>query len=278
MTGRARVAVLGATGQIGTILRRASCPDGVAPLWHGRGAAALPDPSLHWDMLAEPIPGDLRADVILCLAGGRAEPLAQNTDLALAGLKAGHAWGARHVLIASSSAVYGHGPFAEVAALAPVSDYGRAKAGMEQAVLQETLGRGVTLLRIGNIAGADALLGPGPRAVQLDRPAGGPLRRSYIGPARLAGMLFTLCRMAAQGVPLPAVLNLSLSPTVAMAELVTEIGWPLTEVPAPADLPVEVALDTDRLAALGLEPGRGATAADIVDDLCAHDPRFARAR
>lgn len=277
MTGRTRVAVLGATGQIGAILRHAPVPDGLVPLWHGRGATDLPEPSVRWDMLAEPVPDGVHADAILCLAGGRATPLSQNTDLALAALAAGSAWGARHVMIASSSAVYGHGPFNEVTTPAPVTDYGHAKAQMEQAVLQATAGRGVTLLRIGNIAGSDALLGPGPRHVRLDRPAQGPLLRSYIGPARLAEMLFALCRMAVGTVPLPAVLNLSLSPTVAMVDLVREMGWPLTEVPAPDDLPAEVALETGRLAALGLEPGRGATAAAIVDDLCAHDSRFARA-
>lgn len=275
--GDSRLLVLGATGRIGGILRRAALPAGLSVTWHGRQIAELPCPALAWDMLSDPAPRDVSADVILCLAGGRSEPLSQNIELALAALAAGHACGARHLLIASSSAVYGHGPFNEDSPLAPVIPYGVAKAEMEHAVREATGGSGVTLIRIGNVAGADALLGPGPRTVRLDRPAAGTLRRSYIGPGRLAEMLFALAQMAASGADLPPVLNLALSPTVAMADLASEMGWPVEEVPAPEGLPVEVALDTARLAALGLEPERGATAREIIDDLCANDPRFKRA-
>ena len=82
----------------------------------------------------------------------------------------------------------------------PVSEYGRAKRDAEQALAKGLAGSGVglTCLRIGNIAGADALLGgqaaSGAAQVVLDPVAGQPMgpERSYIGPLTLGASPTTL--------------------------------------------------------------------------------------
>jgi nucleoside-diphosphate-sugar epimerase len=89
--------------------------------------------------------------------------LALNTQLGLAAVAAAAQLEIQRVLLASSSAVYGthsDAPFTETDPLVPVNDYGRAKQVMEQICHARAHATGVALccLRIGNVAGADALL------------------------------------------------------------------------------------------------------------------------
>lgn len=256
------VLVLGATGRIGTILRRvwpALWPD-ADTLWQSRrpmpgpGWAQL-DPLAAPDALARAARG---RDAVLCLAGvvpGQGGEMGDNTALALAAIRAGAAAGAR-VLLASSAAVYGAqgGALSEDAPLAPVSDYGRAKADMERqaAALADRLGVRATALRIGNVAGADAILGGWRPGFALDRFADGRTpRRSYIGPASLARVLGGL---AGQG-GLPPVLNLAAPGAVEMGALLDAAGLGWTPRPAPDTAIAEVVLDTGGLQRIvGFDP------------------------
>ena len=62
-------------------------------------------------------------------------------------------------------------------------------------------------------------------------------------------------------------LNVALSPSVSINELLQKAGWSFTETPKAGLKPIEVELATHRLAQLGLCPDRNAQAADILNDL-----------
>ena len=262
------VLVLGATGRIGTVLRRAWPRFGLAAqaVWQARtpppaaggrngrggggGSWAVCDPA-DPEAVARAAAG---CAVILCLAGvtparaAQGAEMAGNVTLALAAVRGAAAVGAR-VLLASSAAVYGRreGLLAETLPPAPVSDYGRAKAAMETraAALGRDLGVAVTALRIGNVAGADAILGGWRPGFVLDRFADGRTpRRSYIGPATLARVLGDLVAAPA----LPGLLNVAAPGAVEMGALLDAAGLPWTPRPAPAEAIAEVRLDIAALA------------------------------
>jgi nucleoside-diphosphate-sugar epimerase len=195
-------------------------------------------------MLSEPWPfgAALPDGVMVNLAGvtsGDANTLAANVDLGLAGCEAARAAGVRHVFLCSSSAVYGRGSAKQHAlgendATHPANPYGKAKLRMEEEALEWAShpGRpGLTLLRIGNVLGADALIGGVQRGriVTLDPVPGqpeGPMR-SYIGPRGLARVLWRLAELAQAGAVLPPVLNIAAPLPVGMAELLEagRISW-----------------------------------------------------
>ncbi|MCB1361458.1 MAG: NAD-dependent epimerase/dehydratase family protein [Rhodobacter sp.] len=239
--------IAGANGRVGRLLRRA----GLGAHWAQRGPGA----DLDWPVLDGPGPlldwcarhGRPRA--LLLLAGvtpGADAVFDRNRALGLAALEAAHRAGIGRVLLASSSAVYGRSnaaPWPEDAACDPPSAYGQAKLAMEQACAAP----GVTMLRIGNVAGADALLTNPRRPLLLDRFAdgAGPVR-SYIGPQSLARVLEALVRAPA----LPPVLNVGAPRPVDMADLAQAAGLPLERRPAPPDAIARLTLATGRLETL----------------------------
>lgn len=273
--------VCGANGRIGRMLQLAwAGRPGV--LWQARDGR--PGQWLRWDILSEPWPGArLPGGVLFGLAGvvrGDPEALAQNTTLALAMCEAALHAGARHVFLASSGAVYGAGrpdglPVAEDATLTPLVPYGRAKAAMETAVLdwqarQGPGAPGLTLLRIGNVLGADALFGAATagRPVVLDPAPGsdaGP-RRAYIGPGRLAAVLAGLADLARGGKPLPAVLNISAPGQVRMGDLLDAAGFRWQFGPDNPQVLAGLPIDTERLEALLPGVAGSGRAADLVAD------------
>lgn len=274
-----RLLVLGGSGRLGGLLRRVwDRPGAMAPriVWQARRAddfAELGGPSVVFDPLADPAALQAAvqaADAVLLLAGptrGSAETLSLNARLALAVLAVA---GGRPVLIASSAAVYGlpgAGPCREEDPPAPLSDYGRAKAAMEEAVRGLP---GAMVLRIGNVAGADALLGTaapaGGRVLHLFDTGAAP-RRSYIGPQALARALARLVRLAVAGAELPALLNLALPGVVGMEALLQAAGQGFRTEAAPAGAIATVELDVTRALRLGLVPDLPATAAQILADL-----------
>lgn len=241
---------LGATGRIGRMVRRhwgAAPPADVRLVAQSRRDG----PGLmRWDPYDPAVP--VQADVILAFAGiwpRSGDEAARNVDLGRAAVAMARHCGARRVLLASSSAVYGPGrDMAEDAPCRPQAAYGAAKLAMERAVAGAEVE--TCCLRIGNVAYADALLGgiqPG-REVVLDRfgDGGGPVR-TYIGPRTMAAVLETLAR--APG-PLPAVLNVAAPGRVSMAELLEAAGVGWRWQPAPEGAVQEVTLDCSRLAAL----------------------------
>ncbi|GGH54126.1 sugar nucleotide-binding protein [Frigidibacter albus] len=268
MTGAApRIAVLGAGGRVGSLLQRSGAMPGA--LWLSRRGGEGVEP---WDPLAEPAPKTLQGvEVMICLAGATVGPdLSANTRLALVAVDAAAAAGIGHVFIASSIAVYGSEgtPWREDAPLRPQSGYGRAKVDMEAALraapakgaewkgagaaaslalggaqgaakgrvaLQVRPGSGVpqvSVLRMGNVVGADALSAAiaGGQPVMLDLcPGGGSPMRSVIGPVTLGRALMSLAARAGSGAGLASVLNLAQPGPVAMAALCVaagrEFGW-----------------------------------------------------
>ncbi len=254
---------MGAGGRIGAMLRRNWPGDGV--IWQSRGALAGPG-AVQIDPLGDPA-GLARAaqgcGAVLCLAGvvPGAGDLAQNALLARAAVRVGAMVGAR-VFLTSSAAVYGRaaGMLEEDRALSPQSAYGRAKVRMERegAMLGAELGVGVTSLRIGNVAGADAILGGWREGFTLDQFADGRTpRRSYIGPVTLARVLWELTQAADVPDVLPDVLNVAQPGTVEMGALLAAAGLAWTARPAPEGAIEEVALDVTRLARrVEIEPGR----------------------
>ncbi|WP_254683416.1 NAD(P)-dependent oxidoreductase [Phaeobacter sp. LSS9] len=269
--------ILGASGRIGGLLRHQWASAGADLRWQRRarpeGAEAgaqgwhVLDPLTDPDALAE---AARCAAAILCLAGpvpggaaGRelsARQLVQHRDLALATLEAaarvreaetGAGTGAPRLLLASSAAVYGAapGPLSEDIPLAPMAPYGVAKAEMEQAAQARAaeLGLEISLLRIGNIAGIDAILGGWRAGFCLDQFADGQTpRRSYIGPRTLAEVLATLIQCP----DLPQVLNIAQPGAVAMGDLLQAAGLDCARRPAPAQAIAEVQLDVTRLIGL----------------------------
>jgi len=265
-----RVLVLGATGRLGSMLRWAwgRTGAGLEPIWQSRGQARegwvrsniLGDPAGLAALCA-------RADVILNLAGvtpASGHDMGKNTDLALAVQRAA---GGRPHLLASSAAVYGRagGLCRESDAVTPAAPYGVAKFAMEQAV--RTTGGPVTCLRIGNVAGADAILGQVGQgaALVLDQfPDGRTPRRSYIGPATLAGVLAGLAHAAGQGRALPEILNVATPGTVEMGALLEAAGHPWTPRAAPETAIAEVALDIAALSRFTRPDPASGTAAALV--------------
>lgn len=262
-----RVLVLGATGRIGGILRKC-WPAGA--IWQCRGRA--PDAQHNWcvcDPLAEPealARAAAGCDAILCLAGGvpgRGD-VTVSTPLAEAAVRAGATSGAR-VLLASSAAVYGAqaGVLEEGRPPAPLSDYGRTKAHMETcaAALGIRLGVPVTTLRIGNVAGIDAILGGWRPGFRLDRFADGRTpRRSYIGAGTLARVLGDLVAAA----DLPPVLNVAAPGAVEMGALLEAAGLDWTPRVAPDSAIPEVVLSTAALERITSFAPVESTAAEMV--------------
>jgi len=253
--------ILGGNGRIGRALRGQSAAfhaAGLQPVWQSRRAASG---FLDWDILVEPCPANAASGIVLCLAGvvrGSPDALAQNKALAIAAYEAARSQGGQHVFLVSSAAVYGNSGSAltEQTLPAPIGAYGQAKLAMEQTALGLNLpdGPGLTILRIGNIAGLDTLLGgllPNQTTVldPVSGQKGGPIR-SYIGPQSLCLILAQLAGLVAKGRRLPRVLNIATARAIAMGDLLDAAGVKWTYGPPNRNVIAKVELDVSVLADL----------------------------
>lgn len=270
-----RFVFLGASGRIGHLLRAvwpASIASDLRVDWQFRSAQPTIPNAFVWSDLADIKPlldhaksVDGLDGLFIFLGASRAgdktdvDQMAINVSLVDQALQAAAAAEIPRVLIASSSAVYGGGdgvPFDESSALHPVNAYGMAKRDMEALCVARAAEYGieVCLLRIGNVAGADALLGPTegwqsgdtPRLLDIYPDGDGP-RRSYIGPESLADVLRCL---ALQSQPLPQVINVAAPMSVSMKALLeaAAVDWEPRSVSAS---PLQdIVLDCERLATL----------------------------
>lgn len=214
------VLITGATGSVGTLLSRAWALDppwGVRPVWSARSTAARVG-WLAWDMAGDGHP-DIPPSLGAILHLARSPNAVHDLHLAREALRLARD---RDVplLIASSVAVYGNSAarVSETAPSRPITENGRAKLRLER---QLRTADKVSFLRIGNVVGADALLGGGGPSVALDSVAEsgrGPLR-SWIGPRTLARVLGDLLVLAVRGVALPRHLNIAQEPALGMADL-----------------------------------------------------------
>jgi dTDP-4-dehydrorhamnose reductase len=247
--------IMGASGRLGRALAQVWA--GPAPVWQTRRGGAG---CLAWDVLNAPAPDLHAVSGIVVLAGvtaGSAAELALNTELAQAGADLGARLGVP-VLGASTQAVYGPQPglLHEDAPLMPANDYGLAKCAMEVAVAAPH----VTCLRIGNVAGCDALAaGIARGGVVLDRFADGQgPRRAMLGPLDLCHVIQGLLAAPAR----PPVLNVARPGLVAMADVLTAAGVAFDWRAAPKGALPELGLDVTLLQ--GICPLPAADAGDMA--------------
>ena len=258
--------LVGASGRVGQMVMHHWKKDPreihITPQYRGIGPAG----SLVWDPLkmgssAKDGMGNIRGyDAMIILAGvisGSSQKLSINTTLAEACLSAASRAGIARVLLASSSAVYGSSDgqaFSERSFCSPANDYGVAKLKMEEACAQwRETGIDLCFLRIGNVAGADALLlnidetGPA-KPLQIDIfPNGyGPVR-SYIGAQTLTQVLQSLCFHPS---PLPHILNVASPTPLSMASLADAARHPWRKRIASTKSNQNVTLDCSMLADL----------------------------
>lgn len=251
--------VTGAGGRIGRLVRLGGVDPGrLAPVWVRRGPGG---DGPVWDMVTDGPPALPAGGIVLHLAAvlpGRGA-LGQNAEMARALVKADRAAGFSRVVLMSSVAVYApeDGPIPETRAPAPPSAYGRAKLEVER-ILAAGFGPRLTILRLANLAGADALLGGAGRGgpVILDPVAGqneGPVR-SYIGPMTLLRALDSLLGALADGRELPAVLNLAQPGALGMASLLDAAGRDWRFGPPRGETVARVEVDVARLMAISPLP------------------------
>jgi hypothetical protein len=255
--------VTGSSGRVGRALR-CVWGDRVAGrpvVWSARRADQPTD--FVWDIGKSDPPPFPDGAIFLHLAGqirGDAAALAENRRSAQVLCKVAEMSQAAHVFLMSSGAVYAAsaGPIFETQDPAPFSDYGRAKLEAEQVAQSILPPDRLTILRLGNLAGADALLSAarmGPVVLDpIEGQPGGP-ERSYIGPRAL-----------------PAILNIGQPPALAMADLLQAYGadWSFGP-PRKAAVP-RVELCVDLLA--GLIDVPQASARTVVDDLASLDGQW----
>lgn len=238
-----KVVLLGASGQLGQMCRL-MWPLERDLICHSRNV--LPGfVSFDQYLVSDTIQKTLqKSRSIICLSGvtpkhanQSGDAFSLNTDLALAAVRLAHAVGIGRVFLVSSAAVYGRaqGVLSENSMCEPVSAYGLAKLDMEHAALKlaKDLGQPATVLRIGNVAGADAILGGWREGMEIDElPNGHTPRRSYIGPQTLARVLHALTCAT----DLPDVVNIATPGSVEMGALLDAAGlsWsprkPLSDV------------------------------------------------
>ena len=243
------VLILGARGQLGKMLWQ-YWPQGQNLRGQSRNAV---QGMLRFDPLSDSVALEEAAQgvsAVICLSGvtpahaaATGNEMDLNTDLALAAINAAP-HGVR-VFVTSSAAVYGaaDGPHTESDAVSPISRYGYAKVAMERAALECGQGR-VCVLRIGNVAGADAILGGWREGMALDQlPDGSTPRRSYIGPQSLARAIHALCQADA----VPEVVNVAAPGAIGMGDLLDAAGFAWVPRASNDQVIAQVELDTARL-------------------------------
>ncbi len=172
--------------------------------------------------------------------------------------------GVAHVVLVSTAAVYGDPQdiaLNEGSCVLPVTPYGTSKARMEQAAFdwcEQRNGIAVSILRVGNVAGADSLLEVAERrAGKGDMPLhvfgqNGPAIRPYIGPFDFFRVVKAVCeRPVTKGevevfnVAHPAPVSLDRLLAAYRDTLLHQLTW--AEAPAPAGIAPRVAFDVTKL-------------------------------
>ncbi len=257
------VLLVGASGRVGQMVTyhwRQKCSDlSLLPQFRRQVEAQR---SLIWDPLAGSDAllqaayrtGGFCAMVVLNgVTPGQGRDLNLNETLALACLDAAARTEIPRVLLASSSAVYGVGAaLPETAVCAPVNDYGAAKLRMERASAPwREKEIDLCILRIGNVAGADALLlnvaSAGPdKIIEIDvfQDGRGPVR-SYIGTETLTEVIQSLCVHPSA---LPNILNIGTPLPVSMDALADAAGQPWRARTAASSAMQTITLDCSLLA------------------------------
>lgn len=244
--------VTGANGRVGRLLQAAwvgQPPTDMALILCARKWG-------HWqDLLAGPLDPAPPGSVVLHLAAdlsGDPDAAAQSIYMAQAIATAARQGRARHILFASTAAVYAPADrdLDETSLLSPATPYGRAKLAAEAACRAAAGPVPVTALRIGNVVGACSLIGATRNSslVELDPVqgrSGGPMR-SWIAPGELARVI---CRLATRCADLPDVLNLASPGAWTMGDMLDAAAAPWVYGPHRDRVLPRLTLDTTRLAA-----------------------------
>jgi UDP-glucose 4-epimerase len=260
------VLLVGASGRVGRMVlhhwQRLADAAALVPQFRASGTPG----ALIWDPLEGPqalleavsTSGGFQAMVMLAgVTPGRGQDLGLNRILAEACLEAASLAGIPRALLASSSAVYGAGkgaPISETDPCKPANDYGSAKLAMEQACAYwRNDALDLCMLRIGNVAGADALLlnvanSATDEAIEIDvfDDGRGPVR-SYIGVRTLASVLQTLCLPSTS---LPDVLNIGAPEPISMDALADAAHHPWRNRMPSGPTPQSITLDCSLLSSL----------------------------
>lgn len=284
----ARFAFLGASGRIGRMLRSAErLSQGPQMLWQFRDAVPADTAGFVWPDFADPaclIDAQRKRNFTTLLvfsgvaqAGHKNDPSAMRANITLVdqALTAAAKAGIPRLLIASSSAVYGAGkgqPFRETDPLDPINAYGAAKVAMEEMALRRADEDGLEIcaLRIGNVAGADMLLGNAMTRADAEVPltldvfpdGAGP-RRSYIGPRTLLCVLKALSNLEGR---LPTCLNVAGTQPVEMNALLDAAQVPWQDRPQTDPGHQNITLDCSALAEACPGVDLSASAEDIIAD------------
>lgn len=262
---------MGANGRVGRLIvstwANRDSPWHFVPLQYRRPQTHFNSRNIPWDVSDGP-DGLLKwmdrfgaLETLIVMAGvtpATSSDMTLNTVIAKAYLDAARVAGIKRVLLASSSAVYGFGdgsPMSEAHSCAPVNTYGKSKLVMEAMARNVAADTNIEIccLRIGNIAGADALLLNASKATPeapliIDRFADGAgPRRSYIGPTQAGDVL---AQLACHQGTLPPVLNLAGTAPIQMEELAITAALPWRYATAPQTARQSITLDCSVLAAL----------------------------
>lgn len=283
-----RPAFLGASGRIGRLLRGAEhVSQDPRMVWQFRDEVPAGTHGFIWSDFSNPAPlitahrkAPFRAVLVFsgaAQAGDKRDPEAMQASVTLVdqAITAAAQVGIPRVLVASSSAVYGAGKgraFHESDPLDPVNAYGAAKVAMEALALRRAAEEGLDIcaLRIGNVAGADMLIGNAVARADADVPlildvfpdGVGP-RRSYIGPQKLLNVLKALSDCEGR---LPACLNLAGTRPVEMNALLEAAQVPWQARPQTDPGHQNITLDCAALAKLCPGVDLDASAEDIIAD------------
>jgi nucleoside-diphosphate-sugar epimerase len=269
--GNDKVMLLGASGQLGSMLRKLwPEPDElVCQSRYKRPGFVSFDQCLDVVAARRASKG---ARTVVCLSGvtprnskQSGDPFSLNTDLALAAVQAAHDAKASRVFLLSSAAVYGQadGIQHENATCEPVSYYGRSKLDMERTALKAAaeLGQAATVLRIGNVAGADAILGSWRGGMEIDSlPDGTTPCRSYIGPETLTRVIYGLTQVA----DLPDIINIAAPGSIELGGLLDAAALAWAPRCAVGNVIKKVELSTSRLERHLGSAAEHSTAAGVV--------------
>lgn len=171
--------------------------------------------------------------------------------------------GVAHVVLASSAAVYGagdHVPLSEDAPFDPKTPYGASKVAMERVAKTFAANRKspqITVLRIGNVAGADALTTAATRSAAKGTAMqshefsdGASPTRSYIGPRDMFTVIRDLSVFCDEPLRVinvchPQIVNVSQILKSYRTHVLTRLRWITT--PAPEGIPRLVTLSTAKM-------------------------------
>lgn len=281
-----RVLLIGSSGRVGQLVSQSFdliSSGGVELVRQSRSGNPSSSKNLNWDPSAGPeallawIEEFGSIDVFWMLAGvtgTQSSNLSQNAEIAEYILDAALIARPNRILLASSSAVYGFlsdAPYHESGECSPANLYGESKLLMEKVAESDKYADlEVSSLRIGNIAGADALVTNAKalacgECLSIDMFANGlgPLR-SYIGPMRFTQVLISLSRATTR---LPKVLNIADNSPIYMETLAKGLGYNWRYKACSNEHIQNITMDTERLDAILDDLGSACEQPSSVRDL-----------